>query len=128
MSFCRPPATVKSACAASHNPMLLRPHFSTGSASPYPSACASPITSCQHLLQAPDCQKCSDDFLAKVLICLDPTVDSAQVGLAAISGSPWQNPTQVADNAIRRQLRIFVGRPGAVHPDAIEAKGLGAGD
>src|SRR5262245_9336517 len=81
MSFCRPPATVKSACAASHSPMLLRPHFSTGSASPYPSACASPITSCQHLLQAPDCQKCSDDFLAKVLICLDPTVDSAQVGL-----------------------------------------------
>jgi hypothetical protein len=25
-------------------------------------------------------QKCSDDFLAKALICLSPTVDSAQVG------------------------------------------------
>jgi addiction module HigA family antidote len=34
----------------------------------------------------PTQQKCSDDFLAKALICLDPTVNFAQVGLAVPSG------------------------------------------
>jgi hypothetical protein len=41
-SCCRPPATVKSACAASPSPTPPRPHSSTASASSCPSACASP--------------------------------------------------------------------------------------
>jgi hypothetical protein len=51
---CRPRVTVESACAASHSPMLHRLHSSTASASSYPRACGSPITSCRLWLPAPD--------------------------------------------------------------------------
>ena len=54
---CRPPPTVRSACAASLNPTPPRPRFSTASASSCPSAYASPNTRChasQLLLECPN--------------------------------------------------------------------------
>src|SRR5260370_30683109 len=90
MSCCQPPPTARYVCVASPNPMPHRPLSSTASASSCQSACASPNTSDRPSPQAPDRQlldqKCSADFSAKPLICLKPTLDSAQVGLILGSG------------------------------------------
>jgi hypothetical protein len=41
--------------------------------------------SCRQRLEGAPQSKCSGDFLAKALICLNPTLDSAQVGLAQLA-------------------------------------------
>src|SRR5207302_103293 len=73
--------------AAFRSPTPPRPHSSTASASPCPSACASPNQTCQLSRSAPDYtwSKCSANFLAKLLICLEQSVDFAQVGLRSRS-------------------------------------------
>jgi hypothetical protein len=69
--------------------MLPRLRYSTGSASLCPSACALLNTSCRQSLPLPESRyrasKCSADFSAEALICLEPTLDSAQVGLGGDS-------------------------------------------